>query len=78
MILVYILYIFSYIYRKYDKYEWPQNIQNLLMGAWQQNTHDIFQHNCKQTAIVMEKSSKPHELIHLIVPFRSAMMEENH
>lgn len=48
------------------------------MGAWQQNTHGIFQHNCKQTAIVMEKSSKPHELIHLIVPFTSAMMEENH
>lgn len=47
------------------------------MGAWQQNTHGIFQHNCRQTAIVMEKSSKPHELIHLIVPFTSAMMEEN-
>ena len=29
-----------------------------LMGAWQQNTRGIFQHNCKQTAIVMEKSSE--------------------
>ncbi len=34
--------------------------------------------NCNQTAIVMEKSSKPHELIHLIVPFTSAVMEEHH